>query len=78
MERVRTTITLEDGRTFEPLVWCDPARHGLWFVEVGALARDGDHPEVGPFANEADARGYLLARVEREQGRVREVLRLAS
>lgn len=73
--QVRTTITLEDGRAYEIPLGPDPAREGLWFVDVEAIAGADDHPKVGPFGSEADARAWLLGRIEREVGRIREIRR---
>lgn len=68
-------IKLEDGREVGATLWADPARHGLWFLDASGIAQPGDSNEVGPFGSETESRVYLLSRVEREFGMVREVRR---
>lgn len=75
MPRVPTYILLEDGREVDAMLWADPSRHGLWFLDASGIAGPGDYLEVGPFGSETESRVYLLARVERELGMVREVRR---
>lgn len=78
MTRSITTIVLEDGRSLGTVLYADPAREGLWFVEPGEAAQPGDLPAVGPFGSEGDGRAWLFARVERDVGMIREVRRSAS
>ncbi len=73
--RAQTDILLEDGRAVEAQLWSDPAREGLWFVDVDSFRKADDKPVVGPFASESDGRAYLFARIEREVGMIREVRR---